>query len=63
MEAYGVSEESGQFWNDTGLGPPNSPIMTALKAAFDQNMERLYDHIVDVGGFAWQVTPSVSPPS
>ena len=55
METFGVSEEDGHFWNDTGLGPPNSPIMKALTAAFTQNMERLYDHIVEVGGFAWQM--------
>jgi hypothetical protein len=55
METFGVSEEDSHFWNDTGLGPPNSPTMKALNAAFTVNMERLYDHIVAVGGFAWQM--------
>ena len=63
VTASGVTEEDVFFANDTGLSPSD---VNDLKAAFEANMELLYDKIVELGAFVWQMFddgPGVSNPS
>eukprot|EP01050_Picozoa_sp_SAG11_P006260 SAG11_NODE_478_length_9117_cov_6.916168_12_plen_351_part_00 len=48
----GVTETSGQFANDTGMTYPE---VVEFAAAYEANMERLYDNIVEQGGYVWQL--------
>lgn len=47
-----ITETSGNFFNDTGM--PYHEIQEFVKA-YERNMETLYDNIVKLGGFAWQM--------
>ena len=47
-----VTEASTYFKVDTGISDTEGK---ALVASFGANMERLYDRIIEVGGFAWQM--------
>ena len=59
-----ITETSGEFFNDTGMLYPE---IQAFTRAYEQNMETLYDNIVELGGFAWQmfndgpVLPAINP--
>ena len=48
----GITETSGRFANDTGLSFPE---IREFVAAYETNMEKLYDNIVEHGGYAWQL--------
>mmetsp|Transcript_69836 Transcript_69836/g.161558 ORF Transcript_69836/g.161558 Transcript_69836/m.161558 type:complete len:431 (+) Transcript_69836:51-1343(+) len=61
VELWGIAEAQGHFLRDTGLSQKD---MQALKDAFDSNMEALYDKVIDLGAFAWQMLydgPNVVP--
>lgn len=47
-----VSEASTYFKVDAGISDDQGK---ALVVSFNQNMERLYDRIIEKGGFAWQM--------
>ena len=48
----GVTETSGNFANDTGM---TFQEVVQFAAAYEANMERLYDNIVEQGGYVWQL--------
>eukprot|EP00931_Biecheleriopsis_adriatica_P089111 TRINITY_DN63293_c0_g1_i1.p1 TRINITY_DN63293_c0_g1~~TRINITY_DN63293_c0_g1_i1.p1 ORF type:complete len:434 (+),score=72.04 TRINITY_DN63293_c0_g1_i1:27-1328(+) len=52
VETWGISEAEGHFVEDTGLTLKERQ---ALKDAFDRNMEKVYDLIIERGAFAWQM--------
>jgi len=52
VETWGIAEAEGNFLRDTGFSPQD---MKDLKDSFDQNMERVYDEIIERGAFAWQM--------
>lgn len=52
VEEWGIAEAEGHFIGDTGLTPED---MRELKYAFDGNMEKVYDKIIEHGAFAWQM--------
>jgi len=52
VELWGIAEAEGNFINDSGV---SSDDMKDLKAAFNANMERLYDRMIELGSFSWQM--------
>mmetsp|Transcript_51139 Transcript_51139/g.144038 ORF Transcript_51139/g.144038 Transcript_51139/m.144038 type:complete len:438 (-) Transcript_51139:73-1386(-) len=52
VETWGIAEAEGDFVRDTGLSLGERQ---ALKGAFEANMERVYDMIIEHGAFAWQM--------
>lgn len=52
VELWGIAEAEGRFIQDTGLKLDD---MQALKSAYENNMEKVYDMIIEHGAFAWQM--------
>jgi len=52
VETWGIAEAEGNFINDTGLSLEERK---NLMTSFNKNMERVYDIVIQRGGFVWQM--------